>query len=307
MSGQENKPRIFSYRDYRGFIRDHVEHMKRWKPGFSFRHLSRVAGLSSPNYFRWVIDGKRNLTTDTIKRFAKALGLNQHEKRYFESLVRFNQADNPEAQRRFEADLVKNSQFEELRPIRELQLDYYARWYYIPIREMAAARDFREDPAWIAAQLSPPISADEAREALTRLQAIGLLQRNTEGRLELSEPVVTTPDDVVSVSVAKFHRQMILMAAESLKTVPKREREVSSVTLLASADQFARMKDLLRNFKDELLKIAGEGLPTSGRVYQLNFQLYPISKAVGLQGPAGATEEASSSALPVVDPKKKAA
>jgi hypothetical protein len=48
---------------------------------------------------------------------------------------------------------------------------YYSKWYLPAIRELAASRGFRGDPAWIASHLTPPISKREARTAVDILPA----------------------------------------------------------------------------------------------------------------------------------------
>jgi uncharacterized protein (TIGR02147 family) len=43
-----------------------------------------------------VVKGKRNLTTNSISKIAKGLGLNKQERAYFEDLVLMNQAKDHE-------------------------------------------------------------------------------------------------------------------------------------------------------------------------------------------------------------------
>ena len=62
------------------------------KRGFSFRRFSKRAGYQSPNFLKLVIDGQRNLSDDSIAKFAGAFELGPRETRDFSHLVRFNQA-----------------------------------------------------------------------------------------------------------------------------------------------------------------------------------------------------------------------
>ena len=54
-------PSVYEYLDYRQFLRDHFAASKKAKPQYSFRYFSRRAGLSSSNFLKLVMDGKRNL------------------------------------------------------------------------------------------------------------------------------------------------------------------------------------------------------------------------------------------------------
>jgi uncharacterized protein (TIGR02147 family) len=65
-------------------------------------------------------------------------------------------------------------------------------------------------------------------------------------------------------------------AAEALDTIPREEREISSITLCVSHEVLLDLKERIREFRRELLQLAElEGEPE--RVVQLNFQLFPLS------------------------------
>src|SRR5512133_1692492 len=94
---------VFDYLDYRAYLRAYYEAAKRRPAGFSFRTFSKRAGLRSPNFFKLVIDGDRNLGKDTVGKFADALGLEGEAREFFADLVAFEQStDNTEKNRVFE-------------------------------------------------------------------------------------------------------------------------------------------------------------------------------------------------------------
>jgi hypothetical protein len=82
---------VYEYLDYRAFLRDYYLHAKAVRH-LSYRGFSVRAGLSSPNYLKLVIDGKRNWTQSMARRFAKAISLDRDATDYFSELVTFNQA-----------------------------------------------------------------------------------------------------------------------------------------------------------------------------------------------------------------------
>jgi hypothetical protein len=83
---------VFSYVNYRRFLKDYYQQAKAEKKYFSYRYFSRRAGINSPNFLKVVIEGKRNLSSRTIDKFAGALGLDKKETVFFRRLVVFNQA-----------------------------------------------------------------------------------------------------------------------------------------------------------------------------------------------------------------------
>jgi len=79
------------YKDYRLFLRDFYREKKKFHYCYSFRLFSRVAGFASPNFLKLVMDGRRNISRDSIPKFGKALKLTPTEIEYFEHLVFWNQ------------------------------------------------------------------------------------------------------------------------------------------------------------------------------------------------------------------------
>ena len=157
------KPDIFAFTDYRAFLAQYYQAAKKHNRAFSYRYFSRKAGYKSPNFLKLVIDGQRNISNDSVERFAHALKLNASEQRFFADLVAFNQAST-EVEKNVAFERVTASRrFRQARRLDKAYFEYLSNWYYPAIREMAGRPDFREDPEWIAAQLLPPIRPTQAK------------------------------------------------------------------------------------------------------------------------------------------------
>lgn len=268
---------IFEYDNYRRYLSDLYTTLKREKRHFSYRYFAKAAGFTSPNFLQLVITGKRNLTSESLEKFIKALKFAKKEAEFFRNLVHLNQAKTVEEKHHFTEQLLKSSEFRKLNPLKKEQHDYYANWFYVPIRELVVLKGFREDPKWIAQQLTPPITPADAEKAVTELVKLGLLKRGDDGKLMQSEGVVSTGDEVASASVAQFLKLMTLLGAESVDLFPAAARDVSSVTLTLSEKNFQQVKGLVQKFRKELLTIANND-PEPEAVYQINFQLFPLTK-----------------------------
>jgi uncharacterized protein (TIGR02147 family) len=271
----QEPPDVFTFLDYRAFLRAYYEDRKA-RRNFSFRAFSRRANLRSPNYLKLVMDGERNLGDEMAERFAGALGLRGEEARYFLQLVAFNQARTVEERNACYARLRRHRRFRETHRLDRAQDLYHSRWYLPAVRELVAAEAFVEDPAWIAQRLLPPISVSEAREALDSLLALGLIERDEDGTLRRTESTVSTGPEVASLHLANFHRTMMDHARGSLDRIPHGERDISSLTLCLGEDGLDRIKQAIQRFRRELLEI--EELESAPRqVVQINFQLFPLS------------------------------
>src|SRR5438045_8662218 len=95
------KPNLFEYEDYRKYLKDLYDFQKKNRRSFSFRFFSHHAGFTSPNYLKLVMDGARNLTEESIQKFANGFKLNQQETDFFKNLVFFTQAKTSEEKSRY--------------------------------------------------------------------------------------------------------------------------------------------------------------------------------------------------------------
>jgi uncharacterized protein (TIGR02147 family) len=212
------------------------------------------------------------------ERFAHACGLDADASRYFVHLVAFNQAKT--STERAQA-YDKLSSFQSYRKAHKLELAhaaYYSDWYMPAIRELAAAAQFRAEPEWIADQLVPKISPLQAQRALETLIELGLLVRNSAGRLVQADALVSTGPETRGLHIVAFHRAMTQRAIESIDLVPATERDISSLTLCLGRGGLATLKTRLQRLRRELLELSA--LETDAeQVVQVNFQLFPLSAA----------------------------
>jgi len=268
---------VFQYLDYRVFLADFYRAKKR--SGFSYRAFSRAAGLGAPNYLKLVIAGKRNMSPATATRFAATCGLSGDAAEYFARLVEFNQAKGA---------AVRNAAYEKLAVFRRYRLaqkldlahaEYHSKWYLPAIRELCASAEFREDPAWLASVLRPPIKPSEAKQALALLLKLGLLERDAAGRLRQSNAVVATGPETRGMHIRNYHAEMMRRAIEAMEIVPQAERDISSLTVCLAPDGLARFKQRIQEFQRELLELA-EREPARSQAVQINFQLFPLSETL---------------------------
>ena len=212
-------------------------------------------------------------------RFAHALHLDRNSGRFFCTLVALNQARRTEDRAKHYEALASIQQYREIKQLEPHQFNYYALWYCIPIRELAARHDFREDPDWIAGQLRPAITPKQAVDALDTLQALGLLRRDADGRLVQAEALISTGPELRTIALRRFHQQMLAQAARALDEVCLDEREVGGVTVRLTARQVHRLKQRLFEIRKEILQIEDEELSDGPQaVYHFAVQLFPVTK-----------------------------
>jgi uncharacterized protein (TIGR02147 family) len=270
-------PNVFAYTNYRKYLEDFYEEKKKTTSSYSYRGFSKYAGFSSPNFTRMVVRGARNLADTGIVKLVKYLKLNKTEASFFKSLVYFNQSDKHEDRKKYFEKICYFKAFQEIKNIDHKNYIYFSKWYYPTIREMILLKSFKEDPTWIARNLSPSITSGEVKEAIKLLRDIGFLQKDKSNRLKPVEKNISSEPEVTSISLWNFHQEMIRQANYALENTPGKFRDISSVTVAIDQKKFATIQKKLDELRREII-IDTSDAKNSDTVYQLNFQLFNLTK-----------------------------
>src|ERR1700690_1589343 len=124
---------IFLYSDYREFLREYYLSQKNAIPKMTFRLFAERAGFSSASFQKLVMDGKKNLTKESILKISRALRLNKKAEEYFEVLVFFNQGKTVEDKKHY---LKKIDSFRKKNKPGNLlpkDFEYLKEWYHCVI------------------------------------------------------------------------------------------------------------------------------------------------------------------------------
>ena len=272
------RPQTIHYDDYRVFLTELIAYLRETTRSFSFRKFSRKAGYQSPNFLKLVIEGQRNISEESIGRFAKAFDLNASEERDFGHLVRFNQSKT-DAERNKNYRMLKRNRPGPGAELHAAQYDVYSKWYALPIRELSTIPGFQEDPDWIADQFIDQITPYEATRAIELLQKVGLLVRNTSGKLKAATAKLRTGKEV-PLAVRNFHRAMLEHAKNSLDGLSTDKRHVSSLTQALTRKQYEEVCERIDTFREELLQIM-EDVPRDSddaSVYFVGFEVVPLTE-----------------------------
>ncbi len=268
---------LFSYLDYRLYLRDWYEARKASRKSVSFRSFSQRAGFRSPNFFKLVMEGKRNLTEDSLAKFADGLRLNRQERDFFKNLVLFNQAAAHEDKDLYYKRLLETREFARLRPMEKSRYEYYATWYHPVIRELAVSPEYDGTDAWIAARLHPTVTVEQVRKSLELLVTLGFLRKKGARRWTQTEPLVTTGAEVPSVTLMNYHQSLLALIREALPAIPSSERDISALTLGVSRDKLPVLKKKIQDFRREILRFVSlEEKPED--VVMLNIQFFPVTR-----------------------------
>jgi uncharacterized protein (TIGR02147 family) len=235
------------------------------------------AGINSPSFLKQVIESKRNLTPLTINKFIVALKLTEKEAAYFRHLVLFNQAKSAnEKQEHYVVMLSMMHTVKELK-LNALQHEYYNHWFVPVIRELVCLHDFSDDYKKIAETVIPPVQANDARFAVKLLKKLGMIEQLPDGSYRQKDAAIVSDSTIDRMAVRSFNREMLRKAEASLDTISVDLRQIYGMTLGISKECYDVLAAEMQAFRDRIVTIVNSDMK-SDSVYQLNLQLFPLSK-----------------------------
>jgi uncharacterized protein (TIGR02147 family) len=268
---------IYEYSDYRSFIKDYYEERKSENPNFSYRFLAQRAGINSAPFFKFLIEGKRNLTQETVIKVASALKLDEKAQEYFEHLVFFNQAKTVKDKSKFFDKLIALQKARNTLQIGSDKYAYFSEWHHPVIRELVTIVDFRDDFAKLGNALRPTISALKAQESVELLLRLGFLKKEN-GKYIQAEPLLSTGYGIEDYQIIKFQVKMLRMAIEAFDRSHAAERSMSSLTFGVSGETYKTIVKEMRVFRSHMMELVGKD-EAPETVYHLNMSLFPMTKA----------------------------
>lgn len=274
-------PDVLVHQDYRTFLREVVDN-KSSPFHRNLRSLAVAAGMKSPAAMSMIVNGKRNLSTSAADRLCDNFQVNERRRNYFINLVRLAQSRTPSERVLVEEQLFKLRTAQEKQPLELSRYRFLSRWFYPAIYVMADSPHFESSAEWITSKLVPKVSLKEVKEALGDMKNLGLLQE-VDGALRPVRPLLAAANQIAMVAVRRYHESMIELARQSLD-LPLGDREIQGITLSFRGDRKEEFVERLSKFRSEMNEAFGSS-NDADRVYQLNFQFFPLSEPLFRRAP----------------------
>lgn len=272
---KSQEPDVLQYTNFRVYLRDYYEFKKRTQASFSLRYFAEKSGLSSHAHLKLTIDGKRNITKNTVLKLIQGLGLEKQRAAYFESLVFFNQAQTDSEKQIYYAQLVKASPRSKLHKMEKAQFRIFKEWHHSVILEMVSLRGFKPIPDAISKRLRGLVTPAQVMESFQLLTELGLLVKTANGYRQ-RDPMITTDDEVQDMMVKAYHQKMLQLSAGMLE-LPSQERDFSALTFSIRREDFPKLKNHIQLMRKELLDFSAKS-GEADDVVQVNIQLFPLTR-----------------------------
>jgi uncharacterized protein (TIGR02147 family) len=270
-------PDVFSFDDYRDFLKTWYTQTKSARRSLTYRSFAAKAGFKTSNFLMLVIQGKRNLTEKSIIKMGKGLGLGKREVEFFRDLVLFNQAKTADEKHQYYERVIQSKRYQAAKPIERQQYEYYANWYNPVIRELVCSPDFDGTPDWLAMHLNPQVTRAQCAKSLALLEKLGMVTQDAEGHWHQNTPLVSSGEGLRSLIVHNYHKSILELARIVMDRLPVSRRETSTMTIGIKREDVETIRDKIRTFRKEILQMASN-VDAPDEVAQMSIQFFPLTK-----------------------------
>ena len=202
------------YLEYREFLKDWFTESKKDNPFTSYRYLGQKTGVD-PAWLVRVFQKEGHLNEGTLPAFIRLCGLDDRRAEYFKTLYRFNKTKAKQTLSELYYKLMELRSME-ARVLSQPEMAYFGSWACAALRSLIGISKDTSDIVDLASHLNPPISQDDARNALGILKQLGLVEPDGNGGWNITDQILSTGGEVRSHAVRDFHRHTMELAQESL-------------------------------------------------------------------------------------------
>jgi uncharacterized protein (TIGR02147 family) len=243
--------------DYRKLLEDELGRRQSKNPRYSLRAFARDLSIS-PSLLCSVFSKQHGLSEAKAQDIAKILKLPTPTKKLFLASVLSLHARSEKTRKNSSSRLNKLASVA-LRA-KQIELDAFeviSDWYHLALLEYLTDKKNPTDSKELANKFG--LKTSEVNSAIERLLNLGLLQKVGLHFVPVDKNN-STPDDIPSVAIRSYHRQILGKAMQAVDEQGVHEREFSSVTLRFQKHKIARAQELIRDFQQrfsEEFKVEG--------------------------------------------------
>lgn len=260
--------------DFRQLMREAFSKRRQKDSRLTLTKFAAELGMS-PQKLNSILNQNAGLSTESAKRAAKGMGLDETQADHFvdlvdsvhhrSALVRVEAKQRLESRQR--AVIVDQLSAEEFRPVSD--------WESIAAYVLVETEGFRPDFDWAAGRLG--LTAERTQKIYERLFELGFLRIEGDRwlcdsyslRVEASEPVD---------HLRGYHLQMSRQAVDFLERNPPGVRHFGSSILPVAEEELGFIRDEIEAFHGSLIKKLNERVGTRERLCVVNLQCFPIDR-----------------------------
>lgn len=270
---------IFTFIDFREYLKTFYEYKKSVNPAFSYRYFAEKAGFNNKGFLFNIIKGTKKITRTHCYQLSEALGHSKKETEYFENIVAYAQAKSEKERSHFlkEALRIVNSDNAHIQMMRKDQFEYYSTWYHSAVRSLIDIMTVTDNYQELCSRLNSRITVPQVKKSIKLLERLELIAKDENGVYRLTHKIIRTSKEISRTARNQFHTDCIALADKALQTQPPESRNAVSITMGISDDAYRSIVEETQTFIQNLANIVNNDTRNPDRVYQYELLLFPLS------------------------------
>jgi uncharacterized protein (TIGR02147 family) len=274
------RPDIYGYHDYRAFLVDWFHFSKSVNADFSVRKLAKASDVSE-SYISMVLSGERPLSELQLSKLLPHLDLDASERSYLDWLRIVIESSRGDERLEALKKIQRFRQYRELNPLEIEAYHYLTNWHYVVIREMTALPGFKADAKWIRDRFKTKVPLAQIRKGLDFLFANGFIELNDDGSVKKPDKRLQMRTGVLRPAIMQFHRDMLMLACDSIENTPSEERNISAHTCSIPLTKVEEVKRILDEARNKIAALSDSDAAEPDAVYHFSFLAFPMTKRAG--------------------------
>ena len=273
----KNSINIYDFIDYREFLSSYIEQMQEVKSSWSLNAFANLLGAKNGSTIFKILNGERNLGNELTKKICNYFNFPPEQEEYFRDLIKLDQFSKSSTIYKLVKRGLK-SKLEDTK-VRNVEMNRDSSnssiWYYI-LRVLIENKILDPETYKLKEELyvCPPsniqqIVADLKREKL-------LIKK--DGKLILSDEHLETLTSTTPGSLCRTHINMLEFTIETFKNIDFNKENLysSNYTVSLTEEDYKELRnELAETIRVFVNECSGE-IKSQKKVYQLQFQLYPL-------------------------------
>lgn len=267
---------VTSFSDYRSFLREWFWHSKAQNRKVSFRYLSRMVGLKSPNHFHLVINHRRHLSPKSFDNALKLIRLSAEERQYLRLLFARETEKSDEKKSRADRMIsaIAASRQGEGAMKHEILTNILA-WYIKMGARVFDGMKRADLFSFLLESSTFPVNEAQVQKALKVLSDLGYLTWDDD-TCKVSPENLKTEWDTNRAEIRAFHVSNLQNAIQAAQW-PIDRRFFSNVSVTCDQKTVDAIKQEIRELCLRILKMADENQfdENDSKVISLELALVP--------------------------------
>lgn len=270
-----SKPRFFAHSSPQQLLETVFQERSDAQPSYTLKAYAKALGLTVQQLSAF-LKKKKGMSAERARFVAEEIELSQSEKELFILSIQA-QFSRSADQRKIARNHLAAYELKNLksRKLSEEAFQTISEWYHYALLELIKVMPPQsQSHASLSKKLSVP--EPKIKLALQRLVSLGLVSELKGGGWKGSQDVVSSPSGISSLSLRKFHRQVLEKALIALDEQDPSIRSVTSCLMPVNTRQIPQVKKMIQNFNQSIMKEISQ--PDPDQVYALSVQFFRIDQ-----------------------------